>query len=234
MPRSSPDHRGLAVIRAAESTDPFDATHPYELGLHTLLTEGVVIQEDVGDAYELYREPAQRHVVNALLIAKATDTQIELALDLPGLVLPAYRHLFFDRTVFRHALDVGCWVRALPEGQRELYTIAIERGPEALADMFRIGERAPVDPKKVLRLVLVDQYARFQEHRGQDLTARGTQVALKVGTDAVKTALHLINHSKDAVESQKAEIQALFDLKTEDLTSTPEQDGLVLADILGR
>jgi hypothetical protein len=234
MPRRSPDHRGLAVLRAAETTEPFDATHPYERGLHTLVTEGVVIQEDVADAYDLYVVPEQRHVVNALLLAKATDTQIELALDLPGLVLPAYRHLFFDRHVFRHALDVGAWVRALPQGPRELYVLAIERGPEALADMFRIGERALPDPKKILRHVLADQYTRFQEHRGQELTSTVAQAALKTGRDAVKTALLLITQSKDAAEAQKAEIQALFELKTEDHTATPEQDGLVLADIVGR
>lgn len=187
----------------------------------------------VEDAYLIYVTREYRHVLNALLLGKATDGLVRDALDIGEGVMSAYRHLFFDVEVFRHALDVHAYIRGLDcsDVEREHYNVAVQQGPAVLAEKFRIGERKPVDPKEVMRTTLGDLYARFQQHRGLAIDSAKAQAALRLAPELLRAAA-LVNE-KSATQSENAAHAIKLALHLVDETKTPEVAQISLSDIAG-
>lgn len=232
MPRQTPDHRGRRVLELAASGKPIEGGHPSEVALFYLVKSGEVQSKDVEEAYCAYLDPDSAHVLNALILGKATDAEIQEALEVPEGVLQAYRHLFFDRGVFRHALDVIKYVRELGCGDpyHKYYKTAIEKGPMALANRFRVGERPGLDPRQVLKNLMHDKYDKFLSHRGHELTQNIAKEALKWGQAAAHAAALVIDKGGDEKRNALSELRLV--LETRDLTQTPEQAGVDPTEVL--
>lgn len=226
MPVAPPDFRARRVLADA-GWDPAD---PRESALRELVTTGEMLISEVADAYALYTEPAFRHVVDALLIAKATDVEVASALDVEPRVLNPYRHLFFDRTVFRNALEVHAYVAAQAEDVRDAcYLVATRQGVATLADRFRIGRAPDLDPKQVLREILTDLHARFTEHRGEVLTSALAQAALRLAPEVIKAAALVNEKGGSHASAAVSALKLALDLKDE----TAEQPALPIGEIAG-
>ena len=189
MNRRPPDHRARAILA---SDDASAWTDPRESALfHFVKTGGrEVIIADVEDAYGVYFTPEYRHVVDALLLAKASDGDVCSALDLAPNVLSVYRHLFFDRSVFNHALEAHTYANTVPcsDKERQHYLTAVMQGPAALFEQFRIGERPPPDVKSFMREVMADLMVGFRQHRGQDISSPIAQAAFRLAPEILRYA----------------------------------------------
>ncbi len=200
MPRLSPDHRALRVFSMVYGKQPFVGSHADEHALYEYLQHGRSPTPQVDEAYGIYEEPQFRHVVDAALLAHATDAFVCDALEMPLTVMSVYRHLFFDRSVFRHVLDVSKYVKELPvtPEERTYYTTAYEKGPETLLNRFRIGKRPDLEPRAVLKELLADQIERARGHRGQPLNSELAREALRWAQATANTANILLREDTQA------------------------------------
>lgn len=223
MPRREPDHVARRLTTLVETNQPYDGDHPDELAFCQLLRDGEPSVPSVLDAYELYLHPDDRHILSALVLAKASDAQIADALTMAPPLVATFRHLFFDRGVFRHDLDVKNYVRelAIPEEQRLYYTIACDKGFRTLANRFRVGDRPPIDPKEALRELLADQVDRARAHRGQRLDSELAREALRWAQAASGTASILLR--QDPQDAKNALEELKLALRVEDRTTTLDE-----------
>ncbi len=230
MPRMSPDFRGLAAIQAAtDGQATFESDDPREASLFHLVKSQHATQLDVEEAFLLYSNDDYRHVMNALILANASDALISTSLEISFLVTSAYKWLFFERSVFRHVLDIRTWVTELTEPEseeRKIYMVTILQGPEALAEKFAIGRRPNIDPKDALQDILTSLYARAQEHRGLKITDPIAQASLRTAKDAAAVAALLIDKGGQQVKHALEDLKTALTLETKDLTTTPEEAGI--------
>lgn len=232
---SPPDHRARRVIELAATATDYDGDHPVERDFFYLVKSGETTIPDVAVAYEIYQEPEDRHVFDALILARADDVLIADALRCPPSLLPTYRHLFCDVAVFRHTPAVFRYIRELPldedeQAWRQYYLVATQQGPEYLANRFRVGVRPDVEPRKVLKTAVADMFDRFLAHRGQQLDSAIAQQALRWGNSAVTAAQVLIEKGGDTKKNAMEELRVA--LETVDHTSTPEDAGINPDDVL--
>lgn len=233
--RLSPDHRALEILRQAKEQDTPNSEDPRETALFHLVKSGgeVSLIAHVTDAFDVYSTEEFRHVVNALILGDATDQEIAEALKMNLLVLNPYRHLFFDKTIFSHVLDMHKYVGSLrcKQKQRDEYLISMQQGPSVLSERYRIGDRKPVDPRNVVNTVLRDLSSRFQEHRGHDITSATAQAALRLVPDVLRaSALAAEKNGADRDTADKAITMAL-DMKDE--TKTLEEVNVKLPEVAG-
>jgi hypothetical protein len=223
MPRREPDHNAQRVLTLVQTRTPYQGDHPDEMSLFQLLTTGQSPIPEVDDAYELFTHPEDRHIVNALLLAKAPVEQISSSLSMSVPLVSAYRHLFFDRDVFRHDLDVKNYINmlAVPEEIRAYYNLACKRGFRSLANSFHIGEQVPVSPKEALQELLADQIDRARAHRGQRLDTEIARTALEWGRAAMSTANILLRTEPQDGKNALQELKLA--LLTQDHTTTIEE-----------
>lgn len=183
MRTRNPDARFLAV-RAMPA--------PPEEGLERALWEllrGVREDKVVSYAHEVYEKVSEREVLQAWFVARAEDAVITEVLRIPADVLAAYRHLFFDLSLFRDELDLVSWVseyaterRGTPFGA-QLLQQAMNCGVDALLWIYGRGQYV-VDPHKVQQQAMTDAFVRGRSHRGHDLSgsqARAAMACLKLG-----------------------------------------------------
>jgi len=177
----------------------------------------------VREAAGWYEDEGFAHLINALHLGKATNDSIGSGLDLDSLVLIPYFRLFFDRSVFRHSLDVLRYVDELEisDLHRGYYETAIQQGPDYLINRFRIGARPIIAPEKIIETVTNDQYDRFLLHRGKDLTSDEAKEALRWGQAAVSSANTLISTGKKDKDSAFTRLKIA--LTTTDETKTMAQ-----------
>lgn len=233
--RLSPDHRALEILRQAGAQDTLNSEDPRETALFHLVKSGgeISLIAHVTDAFDMYSTEEFRHVINALILGDATDQEIGEALKMNLLVLNPYRHLFFDKTVFSHVLDMHKYVGGLrcKQKQRDEYLISMQQGPSVLSERYRIGDRKPVDPRNVVNTVLRDLSSRFQEHRGHDITSATAQAALRLVPDVLRaSALAAEKNGADRDTADKAITMAL-DMKDE--TKTLEEANIQLPEVAG-
>lgn len=233
MPRLQPDHVATRVLTSVETLDQPEGDHPFEVALFYLVKNASSLQPDVDEAFCLYENHEQRHVLNAAILAKAPDALLQAEIDLPPGVAAAYRYLFFDRGVFRHALDVASYVAGLEldKKYKEIYETAIQQGADVLLMKYHIGPRAPIDPKDVIRHTLSTFYERAQAHRGQQITSKAAKEALKWGRAAVSTAATLIDKGNNQAEAALKDLKLALEIK--DHTKTPADLGVSHDEIVG-
>jgi len=188
MRRRRPDWRLLAVKSATEP--PKDAL---ELALYDLLRTNIIDNEPVAYAAEVYGRESEREILQAWLLAGATDDQVFESLGVPCQVTQAYRELFFDVTAFRDRLDMLSWVSdytkvhgGSPYGTRLLQT-AMTRGVDTLRWLFG-PNNADVDPNMVLQHAMSDAYYRGKSNRDYALHSKEAGMAHNFMNTAVKIA----------------------------------------------
>lgn len=216
-------------MRDANSASP---EHAFESALYHLLRGGACPIPAVEEAFEWYGDEPFTHLLNALAIGKGTVDQIATGLDADPGVLSAYYHLFFDRTVFRHSLDILRYIEELEVQilQRSYYDTAVSQGPEFLLHRFRIGERPAVNPEKILEVIAGDQYDRFLTHRGKEIDSDIAKEALKWGQAAIGSAGALITLGKNK-NKESAFARLKIALEVNDETTTMEARGIKPGDM---
>lgn len=168
-PPEDPLDRAIYLARVADPPEPPD---PYVL-----------------DALGIYDGP-YRHVLDALLLAKAPTEEICAGLDIPEEVLRVYRAACFDVTVFRHVFALRHYVRNLVNDgtdEAKSYDLALSEGYDALLDRYRVTDGPDVDPKRATMRLAREFLLRSREHRGLPITnavARESLKAAKVALDA--------------------------------------------------
>lgn len=153
----------------------------------------VPISVEVADALDIYESP-YRHVLNALLLIKTPDNVVVEGLGMSDATLTAYKHLFFDVSVFRHVFAARTYVNALQDdGTPEFsaYHYALTEGPLALISRYRVGDGPPLDPLIVAADMMREFTLRAREHRGASLNSKIAQNSLRSARNAVDSAVAL-------------------------------------------
>jgi len=229
MPRVPPDHRGAFVLASLDAQPPPDLQDSEERAFFCFLKNNQTVSKPVEIAYQLYCDPEIRHVINAAILGKASDEQISEATEVSAECLPTYRRLFFDRSVFPYTPDIIRYVNTIPSPTKDLYTTAINQGPEYLLNRFRVGTRAPIDPKKTVDSIRSDSTERFLSHRGLDITSPRAKEALRWGELALKAAAVNLNKNDDPSVSAS---ELRFALRVVNRTMTPEESGIKPTEVL--
>lgn len=232
MPRQAPDHRAREVAALAGRELAVTLEHPFESALYHLIRSADCPIPTVREAFEWYGDEGFAHLLNALQIGKAPLEMVAAGLDLDASVLVPYFYLFFDRSVFRHSLDVLRYIEMLDVSPlaRGYYTTAVQQGPEYLLHRFRIGARPATNPEKIIETVANDQYDRFLSHRGQDVTSDVAKEALKWGQAAISSAGAMITHGK--TQNRDSAFKRLkIALSVNDETTTMEASGISPSDL---
>lgn len=179
-----PDARYRVTLRAAA-----EPSNPHEAALWRFLnqneeTSGIIRVVDI------YEDVFEREVLQAWIIAGATDEVIEQRLGTPPEVVTAYRHLCCNIGAFRDRLELLRWVR-IYEGTRE-GKLLLERavhadGVEAVAHLC--GFESALDPNRVNEQVMREAYFRgVGTLRGSGLSSTDAAAAHQLLKTATATA----------------------------------------------
>lgn len=189
MASRKPDDRYRAVLDAKRfGTTPIDVR---ERALYDLLT-GTGTNANVAYAHELYAREFRREILQAWIVAGATDEQVQTCLRVPIDVVSAYRHLFFDVTAFRDDLELFDWVNSYagtPSG-KVLLQQATMSGITGLMWMYNRGD-VKIDPKAVLRQAMTDAHFRSHAGRFNGIATREAEAAHKHMKTAMSAASQL-------------------------------------------
>lgn len=196
--KCSPDQRYRATRLA--KTAPKD---PTELALWKIFQQKPS-DPNVEWAWSVFEEVYEREVLNAFLLAGATDEQIWTTLRVPNAVVQAYRYLFFDTQAFRDELHILSWIRKYEEGHYgtpqgvQLLKDALMRGVPGLIWNYCRDSTLTLDPEHVQRQAMVDAY--FLGRTCRVLTPGSTEA--RAAKSYMDTALQLAStiirqHKKD-------------------------------------
>ena len=221
MRKHSPDFRYREVRAAKEMPE-----HMLEASLwHIVLGNVDNSDNNTRYAWEIFSEMHEREILNAFLVAGATNDEIYIALRVPLDVIDAYRHLFFDVTAFRDELHLLSWVRNYEENEEgtrhgtQLLKQAFESGVPGLLWLYcrKTAEILNVDAEDVQRRVMIDAFFRGRANRLFPLASDEAKAAKGYMDMAVKVALVL---------SKKVNTTGLNDLliklRHRDMTSSVE------------
>lgn len=213
MRSRNPAHRYLAVKSSSAAPE-----HPYEQALWAALKSDTSDENPVVRALEIYSGVEERETLQAWILSYATDDVMETYLRVPQGVLAAYRHLFFDATVFRDELDVQRWVREYngTEYGASLLRNAVLMGPQYLAWLFGRGV-SDIEPDVVKRHIMADAFFRGRSNRAFSLTSQETKAAHAMMNTAFKAAESLGTTSAPDIN------QILLKLRYRDMTETVEK-----------
>lgn len=153
MPRLKPNHRALFVLKSIEQP-----THFFEKALWCY-NRSMKIDETVERAIELYVSQA-RSCIQGWLLATTDDKEISRRTRIDIESIEAYRHLFFDVSVFRDHFDLVDWARnemklsdSTPESNQYIRW-AIMYGVESVAYMS--GLPVNLDPHTVQTQAMIN------------------------------------------------------------------------------
>lgn len=181
-----------------------------------MLAQNKNTNDHVLRALELFTD-SERDIMQAWLVAGATDVQIKDAIGLAEETTQAYRHLFFDMTVFRDQLDLIKWVRQYTEENEEANTAVLQNalvmGVPYLTWVYSRGE-IEIDPDVVKRQVMADAYFRGRTNRMHSMTSKEAQIAHQYMSTAFKASQVLGEKSQGDMN------QILIKLRYRDMTET--------------
>jgi hypothetical protein len=233
MPRRPPDEVGARVIDAAQEQDTYDGS-PEEVALFYAVKNPAAtpLLVDVYEALCIYDDDEYRHTLNALILGKASDREISTGIGVPATVLPSYRRLFFDRSVFRHDLEIHRYVNelAVDDDIKEIYRKATQQGPGTVIAKMIVGERPDLDPVVSSKVIHADMHARFLEHRGQKLGSEIARLALALAPTVLRAAAIVKGFNQGGGSGD--DLKSALELETVDNTDTPDELGIELKDIM--
>ncbi len=193
MRRRNPDYRARLVLRAETA-----AVHPLENALFQIVHKNAPFDEMVSWAYDIYTEQHEREIMQAFLLAEATDADIYQRLRIPPPVTQAYRYLFFDLTLFRDELHILTWVKSYEDGKQgtaygaQLLRDAMTYGVKRLHWLFGRGE-VEVEAEVVQRRVMADTFFRGQAQRMYKIDSEEAKAAHALSKTALGAAVALNN-----------------------------------------
>lgn len=231
LPAIAPWHKYAEIAELAKQTGVDPPTAALDLALFRIL-RGQPDDPVVTTAYELHVS-SYRHVMDALCLCSAKDTEVEEALELPRGVYAVYRTLFFDRSVFGSVFSMREYVQRLriSKEDREIYELALVEGAPRLLDRYRLTPRATPDPQTVLEEMMGEAHGRAFEHRGKPITSKVAQESFKWGRAAAATAA-AIKASTTANRVSDALATLEFALTSKNSTKTPEELGVTRDEII--
>ncbi len=163
-----PDERYVAVLRA-----PDEPLNPHEQALWHLRTTGVG-SDAIVRVVDLYEDTFERELLQAWIIAGATDVDLNERLGMALDVLPAYRHLCCNPMVFRDKLELLRWVRnyqGSEDGKKLLERAVHLDGVEAVAHLCGFPTR--LDAAHVNEQIMRETYFRgVGTLRGSHISSR--------------------------------------------------------------
>lgn len=204
--RCRPDHRWIAVKAATDQPE-----HPIEAACWRHLRQ-LEVSPAIDRAKEIYEETFERERLQPWLIADAEDRDIWERTGLPTEVTRAYRHLFFDVSVFRDLFDKQLWVhryQGTPEGLAYLQK-AVLYGVEAVAHVM--GAVVKLDPSFVVEQAMRETFFRGQALRHSKLGGVDAAAAHSLLKTAIETSTLL-------TKTRPANItDIMFKLKSREMT----------------
>lgn len=167
------DDRYRAALRA-----PAEPTNPHERALWILRTQGVG-DEAIVRVVDAYEDTFERELLQAWIIAGATDDDLHRRLGMSLDMIAPYRHLCCNPLVFRDKLELLRWVRGYqgtPEGKMLLERATHLDGVEAVAHLC--GLPTNLDAAHVNEQVMRETYFRGVG------TLRGAHISSKEAAEA--------------------------------------------------
>lgn len=231
----------VSVIR-----DPYHRIHAAEIAVdHKTPTsdplvaqlvqviEGTSTDDTLCYAWEKYRHPTQRNILEALLLADANSEQIADATEIPLAVIEAYSTHIYDRAVFRDRLDRVAYVEAVtktaPPREARLLQTALTCGADYILWLL-LGHR-DLSPKQILRTAATDAHCRSQAHRLAPLDSEIAKEARLWADQAARLAMILEkvdpSDSRDAIESLKLALQYEDTTINQDTPGAPKADEIL-------
>lgn len=184
--RREPDERHRAALAAQ-----LEPEHPVEAKLWRC-SRGLETCEHMARALEIYGDLFERERLQPWIIADATSEDISERVGLSIETVQAYRHLFFNTSMFRDLLDKQRWVanyEQRPNTTREgalFLQKALLHGVEAVAQVM--GAKCKLDPSDVLNTAMRDLFFRGLTVRDAKLTSTDAAAARGMLKDAVALA----------------------------------------------
>ena len=223
-----PRHRYLAVLAAANEALPAPED-PLEAALYALASSGSCPDPNVSYAYDLYALENHRAAMDAFLLSKVPPELIAGALEIPPLVIAAYRHLFMDTDVFRNRLELVTYA-ADYEGNayaKELVRTAVLIGCDYL--LWAFGKPDPaLDNRAVVRRTMVDAFFRGMAHKGNPITSATVKEAQKWWANAIRNAQILEDidprTAKSALEDLRLALGQMDETLSTDEAPVPVED----------
>ena len=225
MRTRNPDHRYRVVCRASE-----EPSHGIEAALWKI-RRGEEITGVAKWAHEIYASVFEREVMQAWVLARASDDVIQRWLRIPPEVTQAYRYLFFDVEVFRDELDILSWVHEYEQERQgsdlgvQLLHIAVMEGVDKLTFLYGRGE-SEMDPDKVQYVVMTEAYHRGRAHRGASVSSKEAQAAHSFMNTAAKIAQGL--GKKGAPDLGGLRLKLKFNDQTEPVADAAERGEVIL------
>jgi len=185
MPLRDPDHRWRATSRSLECPE-----HAIEAELWRAM-RGLGPHGDASMAHEVYTSDA-RWCMQGWILSKAKDYDIASRTGVPEGLVRAYRHLFFDVTVFRHHFDIIAWIKGLngqpgyDEEALQFLRWAVMYGSEAVA--FLSGVPVYIDARTVQEQAMINSHFRALQGRDAAIDSAAAKEALKHQQVAVSQA----------------------------------------------
>lgn len=191
MKRRRPEHRFLAVSRCKQ-----EPAEPLEAALWHLMCGETTTMQSVEWAFDIYKEQREREILQACLVARASEVEISNVLRVPPEVTRAFRHLFFDIEAFRDELHLLTWIDDYAIGREgtaygaQLLRTAVTAGFDGLRWMFGRG-KTTIDAQDVLQRVMTDAYFRGAINNGQGVDSGQAKAAHSLLKTAAGIAANL-------------------------------------------
>jgi len=222
--KHKPEHR-FELVRQALA----DKKAP-ESGLERNLYDLLVGEEEdaiVSKALDINQHDYKREVMESFLLSGASEKEIEEVLGIIEDVTKAYRHLFFDDTVFEDRLDRIEYANAYTKSDygAKMKKMAVDYGKDALK--IRMSSATSyVSPHKVQNEIRAVAYMLAQRAKTNPVDSYVAREALHWAKLALKAAESV----EEEVTSGMEEMSIALDAKDESTNS--EKSGLSPDEIL--
>jgi hypothetical protein len=210
IPESDLERSLFVLLHGAEELTALTPQRPW--------SANTIVDPSVAYPYDIFKVDATRIVLEAFLLATEEDNEISSALSMPADEVSAYRHLFFDTTIFKTDLDIIVYLQSIPDDSpyKGLYKIAFHQGIAALRWHF-CRDKGHVEPGDVVRTLMTDTFFRSLEHRGQSITSKAAKEAAKMASTALlcaKTLLQEATTSESDIESLRMKFEEIRSSRT--------------------
>ena len=155
-----------------------EPTNSHEQALWVLRTQGIG-DEAIIRVVDVYEDTFERELIQAWIIAGASDEDLHLRLGMSLSMIAPYRHLCCNPFVFRDKLELWRWVKnynGTKEGKQLLERAVHLDGVEAVADMCGL-------PTNLDAAHVNEQVMRATYFRGMG-TLRGSHISSREAAEA--------------------------------------------------
>jgi hypothetical protein len=207
------DERYRVALRATEAP-----TNPHELALWRLYTTNVG-DDAILRVVDIYEDTFERELLQAWIVAGATDQDLIDRVGIPLDVVAPYRHLCCDPKVFRDKLELLRWVKHYPgtkEGKLLLERAVHLDGVEAVADLCGL-------PSNLDAAHVNEQVMRATYFRGMG-TLRGSHISSREAAEAHSLLKSSLTSAAATLRRGAPNLtQTLLKLKYRELTFSPDE-----------